>query len=69
MKFSRLWQPRQPLFWLMLAFNLLSSLGAWALRTLPLADAAMWLIALVSLANAVLGMWATWRLLHTPPSA
>ena len=30
MKLARLWQPRSPLFWLMVGFNVLSSLCAWA---------------------------------------
>ncbi len=34
----RLWRPSHPLFWLMLFFNVLSSLGAWAMRILPLSD-------------------------------
>jgi hypothetical protein len=35
-KLARLWQPRRGLSWVMLVFNGLSSLGAWALRALPL---------------------------------
>ena len=66
MKLSRLWQPRTLLFWQMVAFNVLSSLGAWALRTLPLNTAGMLLVGTVALLNCGFGMLATWRLLKGP---
>ena len=44
MTLSRLWQPRRGLFWVMVAFNVLSSLGAWALRALPLNATGLWLV-------------------------
>jgi 4-hydroxybenzoate polyprenyltransferase len=52
----RLWRPAHPLFWLMLMFNVLSSLGAWALRILPLSD----------LGNALLGLVVMARLWRLP---
>ena len=36
MKLARLWQPRNPAFWMMLVLNLLSSLLAWVLRSYTL---------------------------------
>ena len=64
MKLSRLWQPDKPLFWLMLAFNVLSSLCAWAMRALPLSAPALWLVGSVALGNVALGLLAAWRLLQ-----
>ena len=64
MKLSRLWQPRHPLFWLMVAFNLLSSICAWMMRSLPLSDTAMLGLGVVALANVAFGAVAAWRLLR-----
>ena len=64
MKLKRLWQPDKPLFWLMLAFNLLSTLCAWALRSLPLSTAALLLVAALALGNVALGLLAAWRLVR-----
>lgn len=61
-RWKRLWQPRRPAFWLMLAFNLLSSACAWALRTLPLNDAGLVLIGSLGLLNALFGLIVAWRL-------
>lgn len=61
----RLWRPRHPLFWLMLLFNVLSSLGAWALRTLPLTGGGLLLVGLLSLGNAGLGLLVAWRLVQS----
>lgn len=69
MKLSRLIQPRNPLFWLMLVFNLLSSLFAWVLRSYPLNTAGLVLVASLALANAILGMWLAWRLVRDPGGA
>ena len=66
LKLVRLWQPRTLLFWQMVVFNVLSSLGAWALRDLPLNTAGMLLVGMVALLNCGFGMLATWRLLKGP---
>ncbi len=62
MKLSRLWQPRNPLFWLMIVFNLLSSGLAWLMRTWPLTAFGLALVGAFALANAVMGLWLAWRL-------
>lgn len=67
MKLLRLWQPRRGLFWLMLAFNLLSSLCTWALRALPLNTLGLALLTGVALANVGCGLVAAWLLLREPP--
>ena len=69
MKLSRLWKPRRWLFWVMVAFNGLSSLGAWALRSLPLEGAVFAVVALLSLMNCAGGLLAAWRLVTEPPAA
>ena len=35
-RLRRLWQPQNPLFWMMLGFNALSSACTWILRSQPL---------------------------------
>lgn len=64
MKLSRLIQPRNPLFWMMLVFNLLSSVFAWVLRSYALNTLGTALVASLALANAALGMWYAYRLLR-----
>lgn len=63
---GRLWQPRTLLFWQMVGFNVLSSLCAWALRTLPLNTAGMLVVGVIALLNCGFGLLATWRLLKGP---
>ena len=55
--FARLWQPRRPLFWLMLAFNALSSVLAWMLHLLQPAGGLLIVLTLLALANAFMGWW------------
>ncbi|WP_018992530.1 hypothetical protein [Aromatoleum toluclasticum] len=62
MKLSRLFQPRNPAFWVMIALNILSSAFAWILRSYPLNPLGLALVAGLALANAMLGMWFAWRL-------
>ena len=69
MKLARLWQPRSPLFWQMVGFNALSSLCAWALRSLPLNTAGMLLVGVTAMLNCGFGLLATWRLLQGPGDA
>lgn len=64
MKLSRLYQPRNPAFWMMIALNVLSSVFAWILRSYPLSTLALAVVAGVALANALLGMWFAWRLVR-----
>ena len=64
MKLQRLWQPTHPMFWLMVVFNVLSSVCAWALRAMALPYPVMLLIALVALGNVVGGLWCAWFLLR-----
>lgn len=68
-KLHRLWQPRHPLFWMMLVFNALSSVCTWALRALPLNGLGLLLIGTIALLNVACGLWAMWRLLQTEPTS
>lgn len=64
MKLSRLLQPRNPLFWIMLALNALSSVLAWIAHTRPLSTAGILLVGTFAVLNALLGTWLAWRLLR-----
>ncbi len=59
---QRLYQPRQPLFWVAVAFNLLGAVMLLALQSGQLSTPAQWLTALLALSNNILGGWAVWRL-------
>ncbi|WP_188709598.1 hypothetical protein [Polaromonas eurypsychrophila] len=69
MKWSRLIQPRNPLFWIMLALNALSAALAWIVQNRPLNTVAMIVVAMFALCNALMGTWLIWRLLRDPPEA
>ncbi len=69
MKLGRLWQPGRALFWLMVAFNVLSSVGSYVMRNGSLSDAGMLLVGCVSLINVAGGLWAAWQLIKDPPPA
>jgi len=69
-RLMRLWQPSNPLFWLVIVFNLMSSGMAWALHLLPLQGWWLGLLTLVALLNTVVGSWLLWRLWHeTAPAS
>ncbi len=53
----RVWQPQRGLFWLMLAFNALSSVLAWTLHLLQPTGGLLVLLTLLALSNAVMGWW------------
>ena len=67
MKLLRLYQPRNPLFWFMVALNVLSYALAWIVQNRGLNTLGMLLIGGFALVNAVIGMWLMWRLLKTAP--
>lgn len=68
-QWQRLWQPRNPMFWMMVGFNALSSVCGWALRALPLNMAGLLVVGLVALLNVGAGLLAAWVLLRTEPPA
>ncbi len=63
-KLRRLWQPDKPLFWMMIAFNALSSLFSWVLRTQPLNTLGLLLVGTIALANVAFGLLAAWQLMQ-----
>ena len=67
MKFSRLWQPDKPAFWLMLLLNLLSMVLAWIVQIYTLAPMAQVVVSVFAVGNAVLGVFFTWHLVKNPP--
>lgn len=67
MKLLRLYQPRNPLFWFMLALNVLSYALAWIVQNRTLNTLGMLLVGGFALANALIGMWLMWRLMNTVP--
>lgn len=69
MKLARLWQPRNPAFWLMLVLNLLSVLLAWVTRSYALTPVAALVITAFAIGNAVYGMRLMWLLVREPPPA
>jgi hypothetical protein len=69
MRWRRLWQPARGLFWMMLMFNVLSSVCSWAMRALPLNMLGLLLIGGVALLNVFFGLAAAWQLLQTPTAA
>lgn len=69
MKLLRIYQPRNPLFWIMLALNVLSYALAWIVQNRSLNTLGMLLVGGFALVNAVMGMWLLWRLAQTAPVA
>jgi uncharacterized membrane protein HdeD (DUF308 family) len=67
MKLSRLFQPRNPFFWILIAMNALSAVFGWIAHTWPLHTIGALLIAVLALSNAFAGMWLAWRLVRDEP--
>ena len=67
MKLSRLFQPRNPLFWLMLLLNALSAALAWIVHNRVLDTWLMLIVGIFAVGNALIGSWLIWRLLRDEP--
>lgn len=65
MKFTRLYQPRNPLFWIMLTLNLLSLVLGWVTRSYALTTGGAWLVTAFAVGNALLGTYLAWRLIRS----
>ena len=65
MKVSRIYQPRNPLFWVMLALNLMSLVLGWVTHNQSLNVLARVLVGGFAIGNAVLGTWIAWRLANS----
>lgn len=68
MKLARLWQPRNPAFWLMIVLNLLSTALAWVARSYELAPLAALVVAGFALGNALGGLGLMWVLVRDEPA-
>lgn len=68
MRLARLWQPRNPAFWLMIVLNLLSTLLAWIARSYELAPLAALMVAGFAVANALIGLRLMWVLMRGNPA-
>ena len=69
MKLSRLFQPRNPLFWLAMVLNALSAMLAWIVQNRDLHAWSALLVGGFALANALIGTWLVWRLLRSNSDA
>lgn len=67
MKLSRLFQPRNPLFWLILMLNALSAALAWVVQFRQLNGLTASLVLFFAIGNALIGSWLTWRLIRDEP--
>lgn len=65
MKLLHLYQPRNPVFWTMLALNALSYALMWIVQNRVLNTLGMFVVGSLALVNAVVGMWLLWRLAQT----
>lgn len=65
LKLRRIYQPRNPLFWFMLALNVLSYGLSWIVHNRALNTLGMWVVGGFALVNAVVGMWLMWKLMQT----
>lgn len=65
MKISRLFQPRNPLFWLLLVLNLLSMALSHVAQNVTLNTLGTTLLVLTALANALLSAYLAWRLVKS----
>ncbi|MDT8990450.1 hypothetical protein RQP54_06175 [Curvibacter sp. APW13] len=65
MKLQRLFQPRNPLFWIFLVLNGLSTVLSWLTHTYALSGWLAVVVLVFAVGNAVLGMRIAWRLVHS----
>lgn len=65
MKFARLYQPRNPLFWIMVVLNVLSTALAWVTHSYTLGALASVVVVVFAVGNAVLGTCLMWQLLKS----
>ncbi len=63
MKLSRLFQPRNPQFWLLIVLNALSSVISWILRSYELPAAVTLVLAGFAVANVLVGIRIALRLM------
>jgi drug/metabolite transporter (DMT)-like permease len=65
MKISRLFQPANPLFWILLVLNLLSMALSYIAQNYTLSTLGSTLVIVFSVVNAVLSAGLAWRLVNS----
>ena len=65
MKISRLFQPKNPLFWLLVVLNLLSMALSHVAQNFQLNTLGTILVVLTGVANALLSAYLAWRLVNS----
>jgi hypothetical protein len=65
-KARRLWQPKSPVFWVMMAVNALNSVLVWLSQTQPLSPGARWLVLGFAVGNLWVGLLCARQLINTP---
>ncbi len=64
-KITRLVQPRNPLFWIMVVLNGLSAVLGWLTHTYALGSVASLMVVGFAVGNALLGTYLAWRLVNS----
>lgn len=67
MKLLKIYQPKNPVFWIMMAVNTLSYALAWIVQNRSLNTLGMLLVGGFALVNSILGMWLLFRLAQNAP--
>lgn len=65
MKLRRLYQPRNPLFWLVVILNLLSMVLGWMTHNYSPGAFVSLIIVVFAIGNGVLGVYLMWRLVKS----
>lgn len=65
MKLTRLYQPRNPMFWIMVVLNLLSLVLGWITRNYQLTAVGSVVVTVFAVGNGLLGAYLAWRLLRS----
>jgi hypothetical protein len=65
MKISRLYQPRNPIFWLLVVINLLSMFLSYVAQNYTLSTLASVIVFVFAVLNTILSMGLAWRLVKT----
>jgi hypothetical protein len=64
-KINRLFQPRNPLFWIMVVLNGLSALLGWLTHTYVMGSVVSLMLVGFAIGNALLGTYLAWRLVNS----
>jgi len=65
MKISRLYQPRNPNFWMLVVINLLSMFLSYVAQNYTLSTLASVIVILFAVLNTILSMGLAWRLVKS----